>query len=192
MTGQLVAADFGDEQASWENSKGQPLFRKVIINWSEPQKLSHAEKVRLQNGEDVNAFQSKSFLYAITRRHGNQKGGLKVAYIGITADLYGRFKNHPTVDYLRKKRGETCISIGEVLPQQWSPRAKAAKQLREELEHILIWTLWHDLENEKKTWTVPGQGRNNGRAWRIENEGYEFDGLMPKRILFPWAAIERR
>ena len=65
-------------------------------------------------------------------------------------------------------------------------------QLREELEHILIWVLWDDLWNDRKTFVVPGQGGNGGRAWDISNTGFVFSGRMLKRIVFPWAAIEPR
>lgn len=65
-------------------------------------------------------------------------------------------------------------------------------QLREELEHILIWVLWDDLWNDRKTFVVPGQGGNGGRAWDINNTGFVFSGRMPKRIVFPWAAIVPR
>lgn len=49
-----------------------------------------------------------------------------------------------------------------------------------------------DLWNDKKQSTLPGMGTHSGRAWDITNEGYKFSGRMPRRILYPWIAVEPR
>lgn len=67
------------------------------------------------------------------------------------------------------------------------------EQALEEIEHLLIWTVWHDLENERKNFTLPGMGtKTPGTAWLIENVGYEFSGRMPREILYPWMLVKER
>ena len=179
-------ADFGEDENLWETSAGKPLFQEVEISWRKPAVIQRDGNIGLKREGEV---YKSGYLYAILRNHGNQKTRNRIAYVGITNDLNKRFKNHPKVDDIRGLAGETSISVGEISTPGRRLSDHGKKLLREELEHILIWILYPDLWNDQKTLAVPGQGRNGGRAWDIHNSGFGFSGRMPRRIVFPWAAI---
>ena len=185
----LKLADFGEDETLWENNNGKPLFRPVEICWRDPVRIERDGSIALENETDV---YKHGYLYALVRNHGNQVTRNKITYIGITNDLHKRFRNHPKVDEIRGMAGETSISVGVISTPGSRPSGTAMVQLREELEHILIWVLWDDLWTDRKTLVVHGQGGNGGRAWDITNTGFAFSGRMPKRIVFPWAAIVPR
>lgn len=185
----LRAADFGQTEELWENSRGKPLFQPIEITWSKPALIDRGGAIQVKDEE---ALLRNGYLYAIIRNHGKQLTRDKIVYIGITNDLGKRFRNHWKVDEIRGARGPTSISVGKIETPGRRLNSEQAKQLREELEHILIWVLWDDLWNDQKTMSVPGQGRNGSQAWDIANKGYKFCGRMPSRIVFPWAAIVPR
>lgn len=189
MRSDLRLADFGQDETLWLGSSGKPLFQKVEICWRDPEIIENDGSINLKNEDDI---YHHGYLYAIVRNHGNQSTRNRIAYIGITNDLEKRFKNHPKAKEICGLAGETSISVGVISTPGRRPNGTSMKLLREELEHILIWVLWQDLWNDSKTLVVPGQGRNRGRAWDIENSGFSFSGRMPKRIVFPWAAIVPR
>lgn len=182
-------ADFGQDDELWDGSNGKPLFQRIEITWREPVQISSDGSVRTENEEQ---WYRRGYLYAIVRNHGNQTTRDRIAYIGITNDLTRRFYNHPKVDEIKNLAGKTSISIGVINIPNRRPNGTETKLIREELEHILIWVLHEDLWNETKTLVVPGQGRNGGRAFDIRNQGFKFSGRMPKRIIFPWAAVVPR
>jgi hypothetical protein len=182
-------ADFGQDENLFTGPNGKPLFKKVEIFWRDPVEIDREGNICLENEDEI---YQHGYLYAIVRNHGNQKKKDRIAYIGITKDLEKRFANHPKVSDIKSQYGETSISIGVISTPGSRPSGTSLVRLREELEHILIWVLYEDLWNDKKTLQVPGQGRNGGRAWDIENTGFKFSGRMPKRIVFPWAAIVPR
>jgi GIY-YIG catalytic domain len=186
MRGDFKLADFGHDEKLWKGSNGKPLFQKVEICWREPVPVNKDGTITVENEADV---YKNGYLYAIVRNHGTQKTKDRIAYIGITNNLQKRFRNHPKVNKIRARRGETSISIGVISTPGSRLGPDQAKTLREELEHILIWVLYEDLWNDSKQLVVPGQGRNGGKAWDIVNEGFKFSGRMPKRIVFPWAAV---
>lgn len=186
MRGDFRLADYGHDEELWLGSNGKPLFQKVEICWRPPVLIDKDGSLKVENDDEV---YKNGYLYAIIRNHANQTTRDKIAYIGITNDLNRRFKNHPTVDRIRNRQGETSISVGVISTPGSRPDGSAKVLLREELEHILIWVLWEDLWNERKTFVVPGHGRNGGKAWDITNTGFKFSGRMPARIVFPWAAI---
>ncbi|MDF2637958.1 MAG: uncharacterized protein K0R64_942 [Novosphingobium lindaniclasticum] len=189
MRGNFELADFGQDEELWYGGNGRPLFQKVEIDWRQPVKIARDGKVCVDNEDEIYKY---GYLYAIVRNHGNQKTRDRICYIGITNDLTKRFKNHATVDEIKNKIGDTSISIGVIRTPGRRMDEIQSKLLREELEHILIWVLWDDLWNASKTLVVPGQGRNGGQAWDIQNTGFKFSGRMPKRIVFPWAAVVNR
>lgn len=186
MRGDFKLADFGQDETLWTGSNGKPLFKKVEIDWSRPVTIAKDGSLPVANEEE---FHKHGYLYAIVRNHGNQQTKDRIAYIGITNDLEKRFRNHPKADEIRNQAGRTGISIGRITTPGTRPNGTARKLLREELEHILIWVLYEDLWNDRKTLVVPGQGSNGGGAWDIENTGFTFSGRMPRRIVFPWAAV---
>lgn len=186
MKSKFRLADFGEDEHLWLANNGKPLFQKVEICWRKPVVVERDGSLRVKNESDV---YKHGYLYAIVRNHHNQKTRDRIAYIGITNDLQARFVNHPKVNDIRSQQGETSISVGVISTPNRRPNATALTTLREELEHILIWVLWEDLWNDRKVLAVPGQGRNGGKAWDIENTGHTFSGRMPRRIVFPWAAV---
>lgn len=189
MRSDLRLANFGQDEELWRGAGDKPLFQKAEICWRKPVVIERDGSLKIENESDVYGH---GYLYAIVRNHPNQRTRDRIAYIGITNDLEKRFRNHPKVDDIRSLQGETSISVGVISTPGRRPNGSAMKALREELEHILIWVLWEDLWNDRKTLVVPGQGRNGGQAWDVNNSGYSFSGRMPRRIVFPWAAIVPR
>lgn len=186
----LKLVDQGGDPKEVCNSQDKPLYKRVVINWQEPIPIAREETIELPE-----KYLDSGYLYLLVRNHGNSKEKDRIAYVGITNSLKQRFRNHPKVDEIRASRGTTSISIGKVEFEKYSRIPKSGevhRQALEELEHILIWTLWDDLWNEKKWFTLPGMGSNGGEAWHISNEGEKFSGRMPKRIVYPWILIEPR
>lgn len=89
-------------------------------------------------------------------------------------------------------RGETTFSHAYLNMAKSRGSIPAIKRALEDVEHILIWTLWDNLKNEKKMYTLPGMGSKTGDPYHIINEGYEFRGQMPREIIYPWALVLNR
>lgn len=185
----LRIADFGEDEDLFEDSNGRPLFQPIEIDWSRPSRIERDGTIPFKDESEI---YRNGYLYAIVRNHGNQTTRDRIVYIGITNDLKKRFRNHPKVDEIRSQYGETSISIGTITTPGRKPNGETRVLIREEVEHILIWVLHEDLWNDRKTMCVPGQGTNGGRALDIHNKGFTFSGRMPRRIVFPWAAIVPR
>jgi hypothetical protein len=183
------AADFGQDEELWFGSSGRPMFQPVEINWSRPKILARHEKIVVDDEDEI---YKHGYLYAVVRNHWSQKDKDRIVYVGITNNLQLRFHNHPTIDMIKSKAGETSISLGRITTPGRRLNPEQSKLLREELEHILIWVLWDHLWNDKKLLCVPGQGQNGGQAWDVKNVGFKFSGRMPGRIVFPWAAVVPR
>lgn len=182
--------DQGGDPSDVCNSQGAPLYKPVVIDWQRPIPIGGEDKILIPD-----AFLDPGYLYVLVRNHGNAKQRDLIVYVGITKSLKQRFVNHPKVDEIRKARGSTSISIGRVDFGKFSRIPKSGELHRlaiEELEHIFIWTLWSDLWNDKKWFTLPGMGSNGGQAWHITNTGHKFSGRMPKRIVYPWILAEPR
>lgn len=186
MTFKLV--DQGSDPASICNSQNRQLYKSVSIHWTTPEPLEKHGDIILPD-----EFLEPGYLYALVRNHGNSRTKDSIVYIGITNNLKQRFKNHPKVDQIRGARGQTGLSIGEIdFGSYRTAKTSGNRRAIEELEHLLIWTLWGDLWNEKKQFTLPGMGQHGGRAWDVSNEGYKFSGRMPRRIVYPWIMIDPR
>lgn len=186
----LKHVDQGGDPREICNSQDRPLYKQVIVNWQPPIPIAGKDKIELPA-----KYLDPGYLYLLVQNHGNLKRKDRIAYIGITNSLKQRFSNHPKVDEIRAAKGSTAISIGKVNFGKYSRIPKSGevhRQALEELEHIFIWTLFDDLWNEKKWFTLPGMGSNGGEAWHITNEGAKFSGRMPKRIVYPWILIEPR
>jgi hypothetical protein len=182
--------DQGGDPRDVSNSQGKGLYKRVKIDWQTPIPIAREDKIELP-GE----YLDPGYLYLLVRNHGNSKERDRIVYVGITNSLKQRFANHPKVDEIRATPGSTSISIGKIDFGKHSRIPKSGDVHRlaiEELEHILIWTLWKDLWNDKKWFTLPGMGSNGGEAWHITNDGEKFSGRMPKRIVYPWILIEPR
>lgn len=185
----LRALDLGFDTADVMNNAGRPLFKPISVSWSTPTRLTKDGDIVLDDCDYLEA----GYLYAIVRNHGNAAKADTIRYIGITNNLETRFRNHPKMTELRSKGGETSLSIGTIdFGGYRTARGTGNRRAIEELEHIFIWTLWHDLLNDKKQLTAPGMGKHRGRAWDITMKGYQFSGQMPKRIIYPWIVTEPR
>ncbi|MDB5706414.1 MAG: uncharacterized protein JWN66_3530 [Sphingomonas bacterium] len=189
MTFKLVDQGPGDPSDIC-NSQDKQLYKPVKIDWQVPIELDKAEGISFPD-----EYLEPGYLYALVRNHGNALVRDRIVYIGITNNLHRRFQNHPKVDEIRKARGSTGLSIGKIDFGSYRTakgKGEGNKLAIEELEHILIWTLWKDLWNEKKWFTLPGMGTHRGRAWDITNVGHKFSGRMPERIVYPWIVIKPR
>jgi hypothetical protein len=172
------------------NSQGKPIYKPISVEWQPPISISGEDKVVIPD-----EYLDPGYLYALVRNHGNSHQKDRIVYIGITNSLKQRFANHPKVDEIRKTRGSTSMSIASVNFGKFSRIPKSGEQHRraiEELEHVYIWTLWGDLWNERKSFTLPGMGSNGGQAWDISNTGHKFSGRMPERIVYPWILAKAR
>lgn len=138
----------------------------------------------------ASAQRRPGYLYAISWDHHLAARRETIAYVGITDVLDTRFNNHPTADELRRRKRKTFLSIGHVDFGRLRNASKATRLVTEQLEHILIWALWHDLVNDRKTICLPGFGVNGGGAWHITNTGHRFSGRMPREIIYPWMLIK--
>lgn len=174
-------ADWGDP-SELQNSAGYPLFQEVELKWSKP--------TLWQVDQSVPDFDTNDpFLYILLRNHGNLSTKNKIEYVGLTIAPRSRFGNHPQAREIRNKRGETLFSYAPII-MHGKNKAARTKRTLEEIEHLLIWALPFDLENEKKQFTLPGLGSKGGNAWHISNTGFRFSGRMPRKIIYPWMVVE--
>jgi hypothetical protein len=184
----LKPMDYNGDASEIVNSADRPLYKAVTIDWSRPRTLTKSGKVVLDDD-----YTRTGYLYALVRNHGNSRSRDVIQYVGITNDLNKRFVNHPKFDEIRSAKGDVGLSIGTIdFGKYRTAIGSGNRRAIEELEHILIWTVWDDLWNDKKQSTLPGMGQHPGRAWDIKNEGYKFSGRMPGRILYPWIVVEPR
>gem|GEM_PF-1865243 len=173
-------AEYGGDVNDIKNRAGRSLFKRVTLQWSRPQII---------NGYDTPFFEdNRPLLYIIIRNHHRMNRRDRIQYIGLSINPNNRFQNHPTAQALAEKRGETSLSYAYLDQGRSSNRIETIKGTLEEIEHILIWTLWstQELANDRKLFTLPGMGRHPGSAWHILNEGYRFSGQMPREIVYPW------
>jgi hypothetical protein len=178
------AADWGAEVDDLENGAGRPLFKRLVLRWSRPQIVEKGEKPRFDD--------PRPLLYAIIRNHHRSQQKDKICYIGLSTNPARRFDKHPTARALIEKRGETSLSFAYLDAERSSDRIHAVKRALEDVEHILIWALWQNLENKAKLYALPGMGSTTGDPYHIINEGYRFLGQMPKEIIYPWMLVKKR
>ncbi|WP_216332568.1 hypothetical protein [Rhizobium sp. X9] len=177
MDGYKIANYGFDTVEEVTNSVGKSLFKRVVLEWSKPQTINVDKPFFTDN---------RPLLYIIIRNHHSAKQKDRIRYIGLSTNPNNRFQNHPKAQELAALRGQTSLSYA------FLDQAKSAKTIRsekgalEQIEHILIWSLWYQLLNDKKLFTLPGMGRNAGTAWHIINSGYRFRGQMPREIVYPW------
>lgn len=174
-------ADWGGEPGNVLNRSDSPLFQSVNLDWARPQKWQKGKKAPVMHDDPC--------LYILQRDHGNAWQSMKIVYIGLTISPKTRFLNHPTAREVVAMRGDTYLSFAVV---EFSGKNKESRTKRtlEQVEHLLIWALYGSLYNQKKLFTLPGLGANRGTAWHIVNQGYRFQGQMPKEIVYPWMLIK--
>lgn len=178
----LKQADWADDVSEIQNSAGNPLFKTVELEWSRPKIWSKDMRVPDFDTEEP-------FLYALVRNHGNSKTKDHIEYIGLTKSPSTRFGNHKTAKAIVNKRGSVGFSYAPIDFIKGKNKIDRVSRALEELEHLLIWAVDDELENQKKMFTLPGLGINGGNAWHILNKGYRFSGRMPMEIVFPWMLV---
>lgn len=178
----LRPADWADDIAEIQNAAGNQLFKSVVLNWSRPSTWTKDMRVPSFDTEEP-------FLYALVRNHGNSKTKDHIEYIGLTKSPSTRFGNHKTAKAIVNRRGAVGFSYAEIDFIQGRNKVERISRALEEIEHLLIWAIPDELENQRKMFTLPGMGKNRGNAWQIHNKGYRFSGRMPMEIVFPWMLI---
>jgi hypothetical protein len=178
---QFKCADWGDIDQI-ENAQGDKIFKKVVTHWSKPKILHDGEKPPIAEDEASNC------IYCLVRDHHRANTKARIVYIGITKDANRRFVRHHVAEELTKKRGQTSLSIGTVdFESYW--RKKNTQLALNQLEHLLIWALWPEL-NDRKSCTLPGMGKNTTQPWHIWNMGFRFFGVMPRELVYPWMLVK--
>ena len=162
-----------------------PEYRAISITWSKPKPWRRDEDAPISGAEE-----KPGYLYAISWDHHRAARRETIAYIGITKNLGRRFLNHPAAAELIARKRKTFLSIGHVDFGRFKTASAGTRRTTEELEHILIWALWQDLINDRKTCCIPGFGTAGGRAWHVINEGHRFSGRMPREIIYPWMLVK--
>ena len=176
-------AHWGESISDVQNANGNPLYKSVELKWSTPTIWRKGE--RRPKFDD-----STPFVYALIRNHGKSATKDHILYIGLTQKPKTRFGNHNTAKNIVAMPGEVKFSYAQIDFVQGRNRVARTKRTMEEIEHLLIWAVYYELQNEKKQYTVPGMGANGGDAWHITNSGYRFSGRMPREIVFPWMMVK--
>ncbi|MER9560648.1 hypothetical protein [Mesorhizobium sp. M0571] len=178
----LNAADFGADVSDLQNSAGNALFKTVQLDWSLP--------VDWEKGKKTPTDRSDACVYVIMHDDGRYRQKKRIVYVGLTKDPSKRFLNHPTAHDIVNRQGRASISFSFFDFIQGRNKIERVNEASEEVEHILIWTLWPYLENDRKMFTLPGMGVYGGNAWHILNKGYRFHGQMPREIVYPWMLVK--
>ena len=180
------------KQFKLANFGGEPhelgLFCIATIDWSEPAEGDANGNPLLPESD------RKDAMYVIVRDHGNQNNRDVIKYVGMTTDTDTRFRLHHAWINLRKDN-RTKLSVGTV---RYSGKSSlwARRNLEpalNQIEHILIWTLWPTLVNVRSMYSLPlisGKNVAAARPWLIRREGHRFRGAMPREIVYPWMGIK--
>lgn len=179
------AADLGGDVQYIVNRNDGPIFKEVSLHWKDPVEW---DGVGCPPGAEARAC-----LYVLLRDHGNQAQSMVISYIGISENPRRRFYNHPSARELSEMSGKTCVSFCYLKADDIAISSVPVKVALEQIEHILIWTLWNSkLWNNRKIFTLPGFDAHGATPWHIENMGYDFLGQMPKEIIYPWILVKNR
>jgi hypothetical protein len=175
--------DWGVGISGIQNARGNPLFKTAELKWSKP--------VVWRKGDQRPTIDTtEPIVYALVRNHGKSKEKDHIEYIGLTIKPQSRFRNHPTAREIVDKSGEVKFTYAPIDFVRGRNRIENTKRALQEIEHLLIWTVWQQLYNEKKQFTLPGMGKNGGNAWWIVNTGFRFSGRMPREIVYPWLLMK--
>src|SRR5262249_5860765 len=155
--------------AHLENSTGQQLYKQVELKWEKP--TIWAKEARLPTFHT-----DEPFVYALIRNHGKFRDKDRIEYIGLTSEPSKRFGNHPKAREIVRQKGVIRFTYAPINITRGRNRIERLKRALEEIEHLLIWTLWDNLWNDRKMFTLPGFGSKGGNAWHIINGGYRFSG----------------
>jgi hypothetical protein len=183
MTG-FKPGDWGADVENLLNASGKRFFKTVTLNWSTP--------AEILSGEEPEFEESRPTLYAFVRNHHASRQKDKIVYVGLSINPEARFKNHPKAREIIERKGSTKFSFAALDAAKTDRQRRTVIRTMEDVEHILIWTLWGSLENKAKLFTLPGMGTTRGSPLHIVNEGYQFFGQMPREIIYPWMLVKSR
>jgi hypothetical protein len=178
----LRPADLGGAPGDVANSAGASLFKSVELNWSKP--------ILWTKGRASPTDRPDACLYIIMHDHGNAHYKARIRYVGLSKNPAKRFLNHPKAHEIVSLSGQASISFAFIDFIRGKNKIERQSFAMEEIGHLLIWTLWPTLLNERKMYTLPGMGPNGGNAWQIKNDGYRFHGQMPRQIVYPWLLVQ--
>jgi hypothetical protein len=175
--------DLGGDPAEVTGYNGRKYYRLATITWSRPRIWMPGYDFDVPNG-----WSGLGGVYIFTRHHHNQRSGPQIAYIGKA----NRFESRLTTRHGRydivERQGSTTVSCGRIAFE----RIRARKGYYEEIEDILILTLWDQLENIRSLESLPGFRQSSARImipWVITNRGHSFGQVMPRRIVYPSIGI---
>lgn len=171
--------DFGGDPADVEGYNGRKYYRLATITWSRPRVWISGEDFDVPRG-----WAGLGGVYLFTRHHHSQRSGPQMAYIGKANRFEARLtRSHGHYDIV-ERQGSTAVSCGRIAFE----RIRSRKGYYEEIEDILILSLWHNLENTRSLDSLPGFRQSSARTmipWVITNRGHRFNGAMPRRIVYP-------
>ncbi|MDF1730248.1 MAG: hypothetical protein P1U49_02025 [Minwuia sp.] len=174
-------ADIGGDPEAIQNLSGRYFYRLARITWSRPT-VWRPENARPPIPQE---WAEQGGIYCLLRDHHAQKVRRRIAYVGKAISFRKRLtRNHHMFEHLVNKQGDTLVSLGRIRFE----RIQSSPGYYEEIEQIVAWTVWHHLENGAGLETVPGFRGQMGRPfapWVIINEGYRFNGQMPRRLVYP-------
>ena len=174
---------WASEVAKVCNAQENPLFVQARLHWSTP--------TLWKKDDRIPSFETNEpFLYALIWNHGKSSSKNHIKYIGLTTSPKTRFGNHETAKGIVQQRGQTHFSYAPIDFISGKNKIDRVGKALEEIEHLLIWALPNELHNQRKQYTLPGNGKNRGNAWHIFNTGYRFSGRMPREIVFPWMLVK--
>ena len=181
----MKISKFWDDPEDIGGNNGRKYYRVATIDWSRPRVWDPEDpKFRVPDG-----WAGHGGVYAFIRSHWSQSEELRIAYIGKANSFSKRLTNrHQHFDLIEKK-GDTKVSCGRVAFSRI--RSHVGHYL--ELEDVIKFCVHDHLENSQGFESLPGFRKGQPRAmtpWLILNRGFRFGGLMPRRIAYPWIAVE--
>lgn len=114
---------------------------------------------------------------------------MRLTYIGKALDFNKRLTDRHNHFDIIKRRGDTYVSCGRIA----FDRVHSNKGYYLEIEDIVKFCVYEWLENKQGFESLPGFRKTQPRAmmpWVITNEGFRFNGNMPRRIIYPSIGVE--
>lgn len=180
----MQVLDLGGDPAEVTGFGGRNYYRLATITWSQPEIWEPQDRCfPVPQG-----WSGHGGVYAFIRHHGNQTGKPPIAYIGKANRFEKRLTNSHNHFDIIERRGDTSVSCGRIRFE----RIRARAAYYEEIEDIIKFAVYDQLENSKGFESLPGFRKSQPRVlvpWVITNEGYSFHRRMPKRIVYPAIAI---
>ena len=181
----MELSDVWDDPQDISGFSGRHYFRVATITWSKPRVWDPSEpSFNVPDG-----WAGHGGIYAFIRSHWSQSEQNKIAYIGKAISFSKRLnKRHQHFDLINM-RGNTSVSCGRIA----FSRIKSSVGHYLQIEDIVKFVVHNDLENTQGFESLPGfrKGQPNAMTpWLILNKEYDFDGKMPRRIMYPWIGVE--